>query len=369
MTGRESVNVALACCLVHWCVNVVNGRTWVIACRRHVHFCNFLSVALLRSHHSRLEDKITYALAGYGLSLTSVHQSETQLMLGKWARAAKTEHNRKFHSYKQEQISKSASTPGRMPQAAYPLEPFWPHRITEGDWEKNTDLVTSFQIGSYDPDQKAFAVLYSAHFDRIDNPEHYIFIPRKYKNGLRLLNAKISYLQQCARLLLAPVPRNTPSAGRQNVRAARDLAISNLIFSVAVRSAFLGEVNLALYHGTAFKRRKKFIANIDFNSPIMDNWLCCEFHHGRHDPRSLTEELESIPYKMKSLWDYGAFFFPNCDKLYVAYSRPQNGTTIGTAGKRCPKKFPIGECHHQRRRLQQRPPREFRPSRLKNTFH
>src|SRR5262245_33406804 len=108
-------------------------------------------------------------------------------------------------------------------QAKYPLENLWPYSMsTEGDWEEDANLTACFQVGDFEPKLNSFVVMRLPKLSSSSVAKRYINIPRKYKNSLRLLNAKISYLQQCARLLSVSPLKSTSKEGRKNLRLARD---------------------------------------------------------------------------------------------------------------------------------------------------
>jgi hypothetical protein len=191
----------------------------------------------------------------------------------------------------------------------YNLEHFWPYHInTDGDWETDSTLVMSLQISKFDPESQGFLVTSRPHFDISDAAVPHILIPPRYKNGFRLINAKISFLQQCARLLSAPVPDETPGDGKENVRLALDSVIRNLVFNVAVRTKFLGGVSDHFYKGSAFRRtRKKLVASLNSNYTclIMNSWLYCEFRCGHHEPRYVKENLGMVDWNKVDVLDDG----------------------------------------------------------------
>jgi hypothetical protein len=186
-----------------------------------------------------------------------------------------------------------------------PLEYIWPYELDTGvDWKSIGFLTSSFQIGPFDPDFNGFVISCLPDFDDLGALEPCSLIPRQYKNGLRLLNSKASYLQQCAQLLSAPAPKETSPEGLQNIHLARDSVLRFLFFTATVREELLEDLNLSFNTSNAFKKkRKKPVKRLDdsYRFVPMDFWLYCEFRWGRHDPIYVNERLKAGWEKLELL--------------------------------------------------------------------
>jgi hypothetical protein len=176
-----------------------------------------------------------------------------------------------------------------MPLSLYnPLEHYWPYEMnTNLEWCTCDNLHKSSQIGLYDSTRNGFTILTNGDQD----PN--LLLPIGYKNGFRLMNAKISFLQQCVAVFSEPPPKSADSSGLTALRLARDSALRNLQFSITVREQFLSELS----------RRQRAAFRKNFRSRIMDAWLYCEFRWGRHDPAYVLLKLRSHnPKQSGDLW-------------------------------------------------------------------
>jgi hypothetical protein len=201
--------------------------------------------------------------------------------------------------------------------STYFLEQLWPYSIsTRRDWEKDITLVARLRIGDFNAAEKTFMVMRSSHFDDSSSEAPLILIPRRYKNGLRLVNAKVSYLQQCARLLSRVDLNGISEAGIENVRLARDSVLRILVFSVAVRGLFFAGIDQTFYNGFAFKHPGgKPTSQMDdnYSCAVMKAWLCCEYHCGRHDPEYVKSNLTHVDWANDDLFNDSRVHFRLCN--------------------------------------------------------
>ena len=175
----------------------------------------------------------------------------------------------------------------RLPMTPYPLESYWPFHedpITEALQYKKT-----YQTGSIHDSNLCFPLTPS------DDHEDVIYIPSQYKNGIRLLNAKISLMQQGARILAEPVPPMVLLSSFQSLGIALDSISRNIIFCIRIRDMFISRLNQA--YGNA--QRKEISKR--YRCPIMDAWLYCEYYCGRHDPAGVKAALPE-----ETVWRLGA---------------------------------------------------------------
>src|SRR3954454_12929464 len=175
----------------------------------------------------------------------------------------------------------------------YKLKQLWPFNVQTENWERDGTLTESFTIGEFDQTVQAFQVLRRPHFGDSSPATPYILIPRRYKNGVRLINAKISYIQQCARLLSAPAPKRTSKRGKENLQLALDSAVKILTINCLVRKIFFEDVNKTLYVGNALNDKgEQSVVSFpdDYSCPVMNDWLYYEFHCGHHDPKYLDKD-------------------------------------------------------------------------------
>jgi hypothetical protein len=200
--------------------------------------------------------------------------------------------------------------------SSYPLETFWPlGTVPDLGWEKEKDLTLSVQIGTFNRHLNGFSVLHRPHFESDSALSELLLIPRRYKNGLRLLNAKISYLQQCLRLLSAP-ERQTSQDGLENMRLARDSVMRNLVFNCKTRLTFFDNINEVF--GTKHGREGMPVKQLrdDFKSLTMIAWLHCEIRLGRHDPHYVKEMLIDVDWESSRILQ-GEFHLTSTGQLFL----------------------------------------------------
>ena len=184
---------------------------------------------------------------------------------------------------------------------SYPLERFWPCSTVPGlQWEKKQDLTASIHIGDFRPSLNGFPVLHRPHFESDAAPCELLVIPCRYRNGLRLLNAKISFLQQCVRLL-SDTKRKTSKDQLENMRLARDSAMRNLVFSTKVRKTFLDDILEASGQKGWGQGMPAEQLQDDYECLTMNTWLRCEFRCGRHDPHFVKQTISDADWESNIL--------------------------------------------------------------------
>lgn len=124
------------------------------------------------------------------------------------------------------------------------------------------------------------------------------------------MNSKVSYLQQCAKLLSEPAPQGTSVEGLENLRLARDSVLRVLFFTASVRQELIEDLNRSFNASKPFKKRVKKPVTLHDNYCflLMDFWLYCEFRWGRHDPLYVNERLES-GWKKTNILELGEWNF------------------------------------------------------------
>jgi hypothetical protein len=178
--------------------------------------------------------------------------------------------------------------------SGYPLDEFWPRTtVPVEQWRWDKELTSSIRIGSFNEELNGFTVLCAPHFDLDIPPLEMLTIPRQYKNGLRLLNSKISYLQECM-MLLSDTNRNTPKGGQENLDLAKDSVMRNLLFNTRIRKEFLNDVTASF--GKSMERLPD-----NYESLTMNAWLNCEFRCGRHDPLHIRQAGSDIDWKSNDI--------------------------------------------------------------------
>jgi hypothetical protein len=161
----------------------------------------------------------------------------------------------------------------------YPLESFWPYSMnTDQGWKPESVC----QIGPFDPQRGGFT---------LQTDSDTLLLPTGYKNGLRLMNAKISFLKCCATIFSEPHTLNSPQSSRsaQMLRFAQDSVMRNLQFTITVRDVFISEIK---------ERSRATTISNRFRSRSMDAWLYCEFHCGRHDPTYVKEDIGECSWRL-----------------------------------------------------------------------
>jgi|ERR1700721_413393 len=158
---------------------------------------------------------------------------------------------------------------------SYPLEKFWPRDLLADDlanWKTDPKFSRGCRIVHEPPD--GFVLVSD------EEPAERIKIPSRYKNGVRLLNAKISCFQGFATVMSEPAPPETTKRALRNLKIALTCGLQILAFNQTVRESFLSGV-----------RRVRGRNAEKFRCPHMDAWMFCEFHYGTHDPALVQERI------------------------------------------------------------------------------
>jgi hypothetical protein len=162
----------------------------------------------------------------------------------------------------------------------YPLAPYWPYSInTADDWRRDTSLCKVYKIGPFDSTSQMFTVDSDGEWN---SP---LLLPKNYKNGLRLMNAKISFLQRCAEIFSIPPPSHISSRRHGMLRLARDSVIRNLHFHTTIRRIFCSQLGAVVPQQAHCSKE-------------MDAWLYCEFLCGRHEPSYVEEHIGGSHWKL-----------------------------------------------------------------------
>jgi hypothetical protein len=178
----------------------------------------------------------------------------------------------------------------------FPLEPFWDNEeVRNTDWEKGeSSLVTAYQCGDFDPTLNGFTVSKASHFDRSTTVQ-YIMVPRLYKNGLRLLNAKLQYLQQCAKHLSLEIMKNEgPSEGLENLQSAKDCILKLIRFNARVRESIFEDIKATFYNRVSPNSRNQKPSKPfqdSYRCHLLDVWMYCEFSYGYQEPPTINNLL------------------------------------------------------------------------------
>jgi hypothetical protein len=193
----------------------------------------------------------------------------------------------------------------------YPLERYWPSEIGNREsWEEVDTFVASYRTGSFVSAFNAFIIDRSSHFDRINPYKPYIMIPLHYKNSTRLINAKISYLQQCAKTLSSASSKGSEE-GKKNVLLARESILKLLSLTTSVREEFFGDIREKFYRGSAVSGRRQkpdqpFPGT--YRCRAVDIWVYCELKVGYHDPVHVNGALPGFDWHAgPSLQDSGEY--------------------------------------------------------------
>lgn len=117
-----------------------------------------------------------------------------------------------------------------------------------------------------------------------------IFVPSRYANVLRMLNAKIRFYQD----VYTEEQQNYSGFNekeQKNLDSLIDGTARNLIFHCKVRQEFFSDIEAEFYGGrSALARSPSKRINFDWRSAIMDSWLIVEhFVGGDQLPRSYIE--------------------------------------------------------------------------------
>jgi hypothetical protein len=174
---------------------------------------------------------------------------------------------------------------------SYPLKCLWPYGIdTKAYWEAP---LKTFRIGPFDKSKDGFPLICS------DNSQVQALVPRQYKNGIRLLNSKISLLQQAAVIFSDPIPSEIHSSSMKSLALGLDSIVRNLAFNVTIRDQFLQGIGGAFYRSKFLEPVEKtghdqHLENKTSESarcPWMDTWLFCEHRLGAHSPEIVRKAL------------------------------------------------------------------------------
>jgi hypothetical protein len=179
---------------------------------------------------------------------------------------------------------------------SYPLEQFWRNAAYDENWETERSLVAAFRIRDFQREFNGFIVSKSDNFADPAAGKSFILIPRLYRNSLRVLNSKISYLQHYCKVASRLVSRD-PSP---NARESANFLLKTLVLNTSVRDAFFEDINRVFYGGVAFQSRrpkpnKPFPDDYKFH--ILDAWTFCEYHCGYHDPPYVHETLPEVDWE------------------------------------------------------------------------
>jgi hypothetical protein len=129
-----------------------------------------------------------------------------------------------------------------------------------------------------------------------------ICIPLHYRNALKLIGAKIKYLQQA---LLIPEPQGLETAKKPIWENIHDAFKRNLIFHAGVVEDFIAEVAAAFYDSQTPSLSKPIhhFTN-DFHSETMDSWLYVEYYAANHCP-PIYDEYEKVEVCEQDPWTIG----------------------------------------------------------------
>ena len=169
----------------------------------------------------------------------------------------------------------------------YPLASLWPDNVDLEDWEDNSTLVEAFTTGPFNSCSRGFEIFYRPHFDEFAGTFRG-YIPVRYKNGFRLMNAKVSYLQQCARLFSEPAPTGESTSVLKALKSAKVLVLQYLTFTCQIRRSFVESIGLGLPEEIT---RDYQAGAIQFNQ-----WLYFEFQYGRHNPGYVGSHLGVVDW-------------------------------------------------------------------------
>jgi hypothetical protein len=161
-------------------------------------------------------------------------------------------------------------------QLPYPLRKYWPKEVDTTQASSTWHNDTRCHIGALGKDNEF----------QLEVGGETLWLPAAYKNGLRLMNAKISFLRSLLMVLSEPIPPNVSVQGKEQARIAQDSVIRNLIFSTKVRTEFLSKLR--------YQRRTRAA----FRCIVMDTWLFCERHWGIHDPWNVKTFLHKSTWKL-----------------------------------------------------------------------
>ena len=165
---------------------------------------------------------------------------------------------------------------------SYPLKEHWPYDLDVNSFRGTIKNQKNYQIGSFDGAACGFPLT------PFDGPA--VIILTHYKNGMRLLNSKISFQQLVAEVFSEELPPGTlPSAVETHAIALCSI-LRNFSFSIKIRNLFIGEIKNAQPLREKLRRAQGASNEVSesYSSPLMDAWLFCEHRCGRHDPESVN---------------------------------------------------------------------------------
>jgi hypothetical protein len=169
----------------------------------------------------------------------------------------------------------------------YPLEDLWPFHIdTKAEWDDGSIMSKSYHFGTYDHTNDCFHLICS------DAKSSTFLIPKYYKNGLRLMNAKVSFLQQCIICFSEPSPQHMAPDAKEQLSIALDSLIRNIHFTTTVRDKFLHGISRAMDRSDCNEWDQ-------YRCPLLDAWLFCEYHWGRHNPLDIADRADGSVWKLE----------------------------------------------------------------------
>jgi hypothetical protein len=118
-----------------------------------------------------------------------------------------------------------------------------------------------------------------------------IFVPLRYANPLRLLNAKIAFF---GTVLETSWKARAKKDTKHSLERLKDAMGRNLWFEHQTRNQFFTELEREFYGGKTAdgKQPSKKIADNVFSSPTMDSWLREEFFmEGVHRPDEIARQI------------------------------------------------------------------------------
>jgi hypothetical protein len=180
----------------------------------------------------------------------------------------------------------------RMPRHEYStlqisLRGYWPlGRMAKKDLKLMQSSAAA--VTHYHPDLRAFEV---KQRDGRSLEKTRIFVPLRYVNPLRLLNAKIAFFATVLDTCWTTRAKDDTKEGLQKLTDAMG---RNLWFECQIRSQFFTELEQEFYGGRGAdgKQPHKSIGDDDFFSQMMDSWLREEFFlDGVHNPVELSRQI------------------------------------------------------------------------------
>jgi hypothetical protein len=173
---------------------------------------------------------------------------------------------------------------------------FWPTELNTERFEISS--LKEYRLGPFDDKNNGFPL-------QALGDSQVTLIPKRYKNGIRLLNSKISYIRTAVGVFSQRSPPGASQELKESISNARDSIIRNLLFNVNVRDQFLRGVEDSFYgphcfnpiEGIGLGRRLKVKISDDYTCEYMETWLFCENRIQTHCPAKIEENLS-----MEKVW-------------------------------------------------------------------